>query len=339
MADQGIVPAAPATPAAPPPAAPAEASDVGSVRDWGEEAELVKLAYAETEGTVEEQTTEAKPEVAKPEEKKPEEEQTQTKLSKGFAKLAAEQDRFERRKVEENSKLQNVIAEIEKRETKVKPLEEAMQKAGNSPLEALQLLGYSYKDLVDYVMADGKIPPEKFAERLSQQQKLEVDAVRAELAELRNSREQERQAWEAQQEMGRNEHAVKSLLAEGSAGRQKYPTFAEKWAEDPKNAEMLMVDVNNALTTHFSQTGEKLDAERAVAYLEGILARMQVRPRNPGQPGAVPQTANAGAARQQAPTPFTPRDLSVTSMPSDEELSKMSQEELDALSLRMYNGG
>lgn len=351
MADMGFLAVTPINQGAPPPtAAPVEDAGVG--KEGVNESELIQQALAELdagEGGGEPKPEQAKAEPAKAEPAK--EEETQAKLSKGFAKLRAEEERFDRRKAEETSKVQAMVADVEARMAKVKPLEEAMAKAAQSPLEALQLLGYSYKDLVDYVMADGKIPPEKFAERLSQQSKSEIDQVRAELEQLKNSRAQEQQAYEAQQEMARNEHAVKSLFVEGGQGLQKYPLFADKWAEGPENMQLLMVDVNNALAMHFNQTcvrdekgrivrpGEKLDAERAVAYLEGILARMQVRPRNPGQPGAVAQPANAGAARQHAPQPLTPRDLSVTSMPSDDELMKMSQEELDALANRIYSGG
>jgi hypothetical protein len=362
MADSGassylavtpIIQGPPATP--PAPSSPGDSKDIGAMGDDADigregvnEKDLIQQALAELDGQTEEQPkVDEKPKV----EEKPKEEESQTKLSKGFAKLAAKEERHERRVAEDTAKAQQREADFAAREAKLKPLEEAQARAANSPLEALQLLGYSYKDLVDYVMADGKIPPEKFVERFTQQQKSEFDQVRAELEAIKNERQQAQQAWEAQQEMSRNEHSVKTLFVDGGAGLSKYPLFADKWGEGPENQQMLMVDVNNALTMHFNQTcvrdekgriirpGEKLDAERAVAYLEGILARMQVRPRNPGQPGAVAQPANAGAARQHAPQPLTPRDLSVTSMPSDDELMKMSQEELDALADRIYSGG
>lgn len=332
-------------------APPPSYDDAGVGKEPTFEKDLIKEALAELDGEVPKtETTEQVKTKAEPD-KKPEE-QTQKKLSDGFAKLAAREERHDRRVAEDTAKAREREAAYEAREARLKPMEEAYEKAKSSPLEALQTIGWSYKELVDYVMADGKIPPEKFAERLSQQQKTELDAMKAELESIKQSRNQERDAYESQQEMARNEHSVRTLFADGGQGIQRYPTFAHHFRRDPGIAQRLMVDVNNALTQHFNETcvrdekgriikpGEKLDAERAVAYLEGILGTWQVPGQgNPGQPGAVPQTAKADAARQSEPKPLTPRDLSVTSMPSDDELSKMSQEELDALSLRIYKGG
>jgi hypothetical protein len=350
MSDQGILAVAPVNQGAgPPPALPADSSDVGSPR--GSEDALLQEAMGVLEGGEEGAAADEGP---KPQEKpKPAEEQTQTKLSAAYAKLAAREERHDRRVAEQTAKFQSERASFEAELAELAPLKEAKAKAASSPLEALQLLGWGYKDLVDYVMADGKIPPEKFAERLSQQQKAEIDAVKAELEGIKKNRQTELEAYEAQQEVSRIEHQTKQLFAgDDSPGAEHCPLFYSKFSESPENAAQLMVDVQSVLTTHYNQTcvrdpqtgriikpGEKLDVGRAVVYLEGILAKMQIRPRNPGQPGAVTQTANAGAARQQAPKPLTPRDLSVTSMPSEAELAAMSQEETEALALRIMNGG
>lgn len=346
MIDQGAPAQTPAA-APPPPAPPAESSDVGG--DRGAESDLLKEAMAALKG--EEAPPAAENEKPKVEEK-PKEELTQKKLSDGFAKLAAKEDRFERRSAEQTAKLQAERAAFEAERAQVAPLREAMEKAKTSPLEALSLLGWTYQHLVDYVMKDGQIPQEKFAERLTNEHKSAYEKLQAEIAELRSGREQERQAYEAQQETSRQEHAVRELFkGDDAPGATKYPNFYAKFSEDPGNAAGLMVDVQNLLTAHYNQTcvrddkgrivrpGEKVDPERAVMHIESILAKMQIRPRNPGQPGAVSQTANAGAARQQAPKPLTPRDYSVTSMPSDEEILAMTDEEREALAKRIVSGG
>jgi hypothetical protein len=343
--------ATPVNQGGPPPAAtPVDSAGVGGV-GGGEEA-LLAEALATLQGDEGEQALEQPPQQAKKPEGKPEE-LTQKKLSDGFAKLSAKEERFERRAAEHTQKFNAERAAFEAERAELAPLKEAKIRAQSSPLEALQLLGWDYKSLVDYVMADGQIPPEKFAQRLSDQHKAELEAVKAEMEGFKKSREQEREAYEAQQEVSRIEHQTRSLFTGGdeSPGAQHCPLFYAKFSESPENASQLLVDVQQVLSTHFNQTctrdaqgriirpGEKLDAGRAVVYLEGILAKMQVRPRNPGQPGAASQTANAGAARQQAPKPLTPRDLSVTSMPSDEEIAAMSDEETEALALRIMNGG
>lgn len=349
MSDQGILATTPTAPAAPPPATPAEFSDVGSVGE--SEGDLIKQALAELDGEQPAAELEKKPEAAP--DKKPEttEEQTQKKLSAGYAKLAAREERHDRRVAEDTAKAQERDTAMVARESKVKPLEEALARAATSPLEALQIIGYTYKELVDYVMRDGQIPPEKFAERLNNESKAKYEELQAKVVAMEEASRSAQQNWEAQQEMAKNEHSVRGLFADGSAGLEKYPIFAHHFRNSPDSAQRLMVDVNSALAQHFNQTcvrddkgrivrpGEKLDAERAVMHIEKILRGMQVSQGNPGQPGAASQTANAGAERQQAPKPLTPRDSSVTSTPTDDELSKMSQEELDALSLRIYSGG
>jgi hypothetical protein len=356
MSDQGILAVTPVNQGAgAPPPAPVESSDVGSPR--ASEDALLAEAMATLEGgegggeqPLEQQQ---KPAPAKPE---TEEQKTQARLSKGFAKLADLEERFERRTAKQTQEFQAERAAFEAERAELAPLKEAKARAASSPLEALSMLGWDYKSLVDYVMADGKIPPEKFAERLTNEHKTQYEKLQAQIEEMRQNGEREREAYEAQQETLRHEHAVRALFKDDSApGAQRYPLFHDKFNESPETAQALMVDVQNVLTQHFNQTcvrenpndprsriikpGEKLDAERAVVYLEGILAKMQVRARNPGQHGAVSQTANAGAARPQAPKPLTPRDLSSSSMPTDAEIAQMSDEETEALAMRLLNGG
>lgn len=330
--------------AAPPP----QASDVGSVRT--DEGSLIKQALAELDGAVPQEQVHEPDQVKQPEPKKPEE-LTQKKLSDGFAKLAAKEDRHERRVAAETAKLQAERAAFEAERAEVAPLKEARERAKSSPLEALQLLGWNYKELVDYVMADGKIPPEKFAQRLDDDYKKKFADQEARINEINERYAKAQEQYEAQQDMNRVEHQTRELFKDGGGGLEKFPTFAYHFRRSPENAQKLLVDVQNLRTRHFNETcqrdpktgqiirpGEIVDALPAVAYIERILADIQISTGNPGQPGAALKTANADAARQ-APKPLTPRDSSVTSMPSDEELSKMSQEELDALSLRVLNGG
>lgn len=329
----------------PPPPAAADASDIGGV--GSDEGALIREALSELDGGAE-----ATPEVQqqtqqpKPAEKKPEEELTQRKLSNGFAKLAAQERRLEVDR--EQFKAERASFEAERAE--IAPLKEAMQKAKTSPLEALQAIGWSYKQLVDYVMADGQIPQEKLVERLTNEHKSNYERVQSELEQIKQQRQQEQERYEAQQDMSRIEHQTRSLFNDGAEGLTKFPTFAYHFKKSPETAQKLLQDVQNLRARHFNETcvrdqktgqiirpGEIVDALPAVAYIERILADMQMSAGNPGQPGAVPQTANAGAERQ--PKPLTPRDSSVTSMPSDEELAKMTDEEIHALSLRVLNGG
>ncbi len=350
--DQGIAAVTPVNQGAPPPvAAPVESVDVGSVGE--NESDLIKEALKTLdEGGGEQTDAPEAPKTPETPEAKTEEEKTQAKLSKGFAKLAAEQDRHDRRVEKDRAALQAEREAFAAERAENEAFKAARAKAKTSPLEALQELGWTYREVVDYVLADGKIPPEKLAERLSNESKSEIARVQAELEAIKAQRQEEQVRYEERQDLSRIEQQTRGLFRDGGDGLAKFPHFAHHFNASPEKAEKLLTDIQNLRKRHFNETctrdpktgqiikpGEIVDALPAVAYIERIFAEMQISPKNPGQPGAVPQTANAGAARQPAPKPLTARDLSVTSMPSDEELQQMSQEELEALSLRIYNGG
>ncbi len=355
--DAGILSVTPAaTPAAPPPPAPAGGDgDSASVEVGGNSSEdaLLDQALATLRGegdeapeTAEgEAPAEGAPAAAEPAEKPAE--VTQAKLSKGFAKLRAQEERFERRAAEMEAAHAQREATYAERDTKYAGYEQALQEARQSPLRALKLLGWEYDQLAKYVLNDGQLPPEQMAKHLQEHQQSEFQRLQGEIESLKQERAKEGEARAAREFEGRVEGDVHALFKGDSPDGAKYPHFAHHFRNG--QGEKLMVDVKSVLAKHFNQTcvrdekgriikpGEIVASERAVMYIENILKGMQVGPLptgNPGQSGAV-KSANTGAAK---PRPLVARDASEMSVPSDQEIESMSDEERFNLALQVTSG-
>jgi hypothetical protein len=120
---------------------------------------------------------------------------SQDKLERAFASLTKQEKRL-KNKVKALGQEREVfvgererVAALQKEiETERATLAARRDKAKSKPLEALTELGWSYEDLVKYVMQDGKIPPEKLVADMKaeqarelQEQKKELDALKTDI--------------------------------------------------------------------------------------------------------------------------------------------------------------
>ncbi len=353
MSDQGILSVQPSIAAgAPPPAAapPPPAVEPGEFDSGGDEDALLAQAL-QTLDSGEEQGDEIPDTEPQPKPKEPaKEEQTQAKLSKGFAKLAEQEDRLDRRYKAWQSEQAQATTELQAARAEVATYKAAMEQAKQSPLSALKALGWEYDQLAQYVLKDGQLPPAMMAKHLEEHQKSEYSKLEAQVQEMRRQAERANLERQGREYEGRVESEVQGLFADGSEAATQYPNFAHHF-KNGRGVD-LMIDVKRVLAQHFNETcvrdpktgriikpGEVVASERAVRYVESILAKMQVGQlpaagRNPGQPGAA-QAANAGAAK---PRPLVPRDYSEAGIPSEQELEAMTDEQREALAMQMFRG-
>lgn len=354
MSDQGILGVQPTvTPAAPPPAPPAPPQRVEG-EAINEEA-LVEQALAALRGEGDapgeeldqgEQPMEAGEGEAKPEPKaqpKPEEELTQKKLSAGFAKLREQEDRLDRRYKSWQAEQATKEAELAAREARFAPLEQAQARAASSPLEALKLLGWEFEQLAKYVMEDGKVPQDVLFRSFQEEQRKQGETLQQEIARLKQEKEAEKTQALVRETEGRMAANVGELLGGETT---KYPHVAKLYKQSP---ERVMVDVKNLVAQHWNETcvrdaqgrivkpGEAVAPERALVYIERILSSLVGEAGgNPAQRGAV-QSAQAGAEKP-SPKPLVPRDYSDAGMPSDQEIEAMTDEQREALAVRIVSG-
>jgi hypothetical protein len=118
---------------------------------------------------------------------------SQDKLERAFAALTKQEKRLKAKVATLGQERDTFKAERDQVLALRKDVEEARTKdserrerAKTKPLEALTELGWSYEDLIKYVMQDGKIPPEKLIKDMEAEQSRKFEAVRAELEEAKN---------------------------------------------------------------------------------------------------------------------------------------------------------
>lgn len=333
----GTPPQAPNGAATPPPAA--ESSGDG-------EAELLAKSQAILNGDEEtpaesNEETPASPEKKEaPKEEKKEPEPDQAELSAGFARLRAEQKRFEKRKQdghaeylarEEKLKAESAAFEKSKQEW-----EEKVKGASSSPLKALKALGWEYTDLMKYV-ADGNIPMEKIREdfqiQLSEHQKkllAEHEASKKEIEQLRQERERER--------LQRDASAFEErLFAEADELIKAEPEKFRNLARVPReHRNKALID---QMLQHYTEHKVPLALSDAMLYQErGASTYASWFAREAASPGGSVQSENPGAAKPETePRPISQRDASVRGV-QKKNLDDLTDEEREELSLRILAG-
>lgn len=102
-----------------------------------------------------------------------------------LAKLA----RQRKEQMEASKKLSAVDAEKAQLQARLKELEERVTKKPQSPIEALEAAGFSYKDATDFVLNNSNLTPEQ-----------QIKAVREEIESMRRSQEEERTRLKEEQD-------------------------------------------------------------------------------------------------------------------------------------------
>lgn len=337
----GAAPAAPlgvATPGAEPAAAGGEPA-----ADLGEDA-LLEKALGELNGE-EPPAAQAEPEKPKPA-PAPKKDAApdgwdEAQASRAFAKLSAEQKRFDARKQEQSQKY---LADVASFEAKQKAFEQesaewrtAVSKAKDSPLQALKALGWTYDQLVQYVAKEGVIPSEKLRsdlklelDEVSKSSRAELEAVKKELAEAKAERERQAAMEKARTYETSVYEGVDAALA---AEPEKFRHLARIPAERRNTA------ILNYMVAHYEKTGEALAISDAMLYGEqeakeyaSWYASEAAR-----QEGAV-QSANPGAAKPETEArPISQRDQSVRGVQKDPD--EMTDEEREQEALRILASG
>lgn len=360
----GVVSSAPAPAAAPPPAAPAAAPAPQSKADAmpGEpkrvegqafDADAVRkkaLALATGKETDDEgdegaktPATESKP---KPAEAKPKEEGeedlppppadlTQKKLSEGFAKL----ERQRRRDQKEFQEKQAAFAAKEAEVTRLKAEYEAKSKAHqdytNDPLKLLGEHGWDVNRVVEFIMSDGQVPPEVLAKKASAETQKRLDDQQKELDRIKSERETQEVLAKSSEWERRTYAGIENKLGKAEAPLD-HGLQHVAFIDEAKGRTAIREDVLWVQGQHFLKTGQTLDPETALVHLEQAYFEMfpNLLKRNPAQQGAgTPATTGAEKPRQ-----ITSSDTSDVSVPTDEELDRMTPDERRARALKIARG-
>lgn len=345
------------------PMAPSPVVESGSGGSSGDDASLMAQARAVLEGAelppedgAEKPAAEAKPEP----EKKVEEPKkdgkpdgwTEEEASKSWARLKDQDGRLKARAAEHTENVRKFDADktafAQEREAFGKERsawQERVAKAKQSPLVALQELGWSVAQLTKYIADNGAVPPEKLAADL----KLEYEGGLKELREKQAKLEEE---LKAKEEAGRTAEQ-KRLAAEYEVrARQEVDAYLQHYGDShfpnlkvvPRQiAQQKALDIQEA---HFMRNRAAIEAGQenplaiadAMAYAERELATIYGwKAGSAGQAG----TGNAGkpGAAKPETSPLSPADLSsraVTPPPAEDD--DIDEEKLRAKALKVLSG-
>lgn len=353
--------APPAAPAAPPsPQAKRDAQPAAPQRVEGKELDVEGLRKAaiavamgkapppvdgETPETPAAPAAEAKPTPPKPKEpgKEGEEEElppppadlTQKKLSEGFAKL----ERQRRRDQKEFNERTAALAAREAEVTQLRAEAEAKAKAAaehtNDPLRLLESHGWDVDRFVKFVMSDGQVPPEVLAQKATEATKKQLEEQQKKLDAIERQRQQHEDALLSSEWERRSYAGVEAKLGKiGEPLEHGLPHVAaiDEWS----GRGTVFSDVLTVQAQHFQRTGQTLDPATALVHVEQAYAARfpNLLKRNPAQQGAgTPATTGAEKPRQ-----ITSSDVSDVSVPTDEELDKMTPDERRARAVRIAKG-
>jgi hypothetical protein len=285
--------------------------------------------------------TETTEKPAKTEDKKKPEDLTQDKLSRGFAKLKDQEERLARRYETWQGEVKAKEAELAKFKEERAAFETKREVYYKNPEQLLADHGWDVDKFVQYVMSDGKVPPDVLARQLQDQHKADLEKTRKEIEELKSVRQREEDAQLASEYDRQVATRVESIIGKDDAflpeAAESYPMFLRVIEEFGRDE--VLEDVKRALIKHHQDTGQVVDPLRAVMYLDR--AYRQRFPKmasklggNPAQNGAG-ASANSGAEK---PRQLTTSDRSDIGTPSEEELDQMTPEERRARATRIFQG-
>ncbi len=277
---------APAAPAATPPvptggpeAAPFdEAAARGAAMKLLEGAEPAPAEVLETE-----------PEKSAPVVEKPEP-QSEDELTKEWIRFRNQEKRFKDRAREHTAEREAFGKERESFAKEQAALQATRERAKKEPLAALQELGWSFEDLVNYVGKSGQIPQEKLINDLKLQQNEELQKIRDEIEQSKKAQAEQEKAATVSKFEGLVEHEVRTTL-------EQYPHLKAIADGEGFNDEVLPGVFKflhqNALS------GKYLPPSAAMQYYEQRLSMMAARlpGRSPPAPGGTVETVQPEAVK------------------------------------------
>ncbi len=271
-----------------------------------------------TGGTGDEDEETTKPETPKPKESEPKEEPedeeskkaraelldkdgklSQDKLERAFAALTKQEKRLKKREGDFREQRKVLESERGQLEEKLKGFERehtefsaVREKAKTKPLEALKALGWSYEDLVKYVVADGKVPVEKLVKDMEESHKSELEKNRAELENVKQDIERSRTIASGTD----YERKLRANVAELHPAYR----YVSKYPVNEVQDEVLRIQVAHYEHNQKVRPSEHLtiDSKEILDMLENRQAEIVKRlGLEPGQAGAVTQKPETGKSK------------------------------------------
>lgn len=260
---------------------------------------------------------------------------TQKKLSEGFAKLERQRRRDQKEFAAKTTELATRETALKTREAAIASHEAAMKAAAQDPLSYLKAGGWEFEELVNFVIQDGKVPPEVLAKRASEQHKAEIEKTKQEVEALKKQKQYEQDVLLSNEWERRTAAGIDAKLGPANEPiAHEFPTIS--FIEEQRGRGTVLADVLTTQAQHFQRTGQTLDPATALVHVERAYARMfpKLQARNPAQQGA----GTPAATGAEKPRQITSSDKSDVSVPSDEELGNMTPEERLAVAVRVAKG-
>lgn len=267
-----------------------------------------------------------KPEAAKPkEEKKPSETEepeedpedkklresltekdgklSQDKLERAFASLTKQEKRLKKRVGDFRTEQKSFELQQEQHQIAVREVEAEREqgrarreRAKTNPLEALNEIGWTFEQLTKYVMADGKIPPEKLIADMESSVKERLDKLSKEKDDLQQNIEKQRVIAAGTEYERKLRANVNELL----------PSYDFLQTYDPVEVQDLVLQIQ---VMHYEENAKNpkgqqktIDSKEILDMLENRQAETAARhARRPsvksGQAGAETQKPEAGKSK------------------------------------------
>lgn len=277
--------------------------------DEGDDGDEVAVARRKAREILFSETGEPEPEKPKQAEKKPEEKpKDETDLSRGFAKLHAQEKRLDAKRAEFTQQQEAFKRQSEEFQAKAKDIELAY----SDPVQFLAKAGWSKDQIIKWIQSDGKVEPEILIKQLSDKHQQEMEA-------LRKEREREREELEGTRRQRELERVDSELSAEV---RTLYSSDAELSLlnqlaqKSPKQAKLIDSRVKQIISEVWKKSQQAVDPRDALLYLQQELTELQLGPgqapvvtsTNPAAVEPRPITNSATSQRTVRPTQYDESD-------------------------------
>ncbi len=200
-----------------------------------------------------------------------------------FAALTGKKRRMAQREGEHDQ----AVAKFEKVQA---GFDELVDKAHKNPVEALEVLGWSVEDFIQYTES-GQVPVERLQGALEKKMQDELKGMKEELATARHQTNVER--WS--QDVSRGIQAVPQHA-------DQFPHLAKKLEQGKIDPTYVHQRVMKAQANYLKQNGEKLELPRALGYIEKELEQSFQMWRD-----EIPDPSQAGSVKSEA-APEVPKE-------------------------------
>lgn len=250
--------------------------------------------------------------------------------------------RAELRAAQERAEIQRERAELQRIRDEVaqfQRLAEQIKAAKSSPTKLLELAEQDPKAFLESLATEHE--PQAIAQRVKTEVQTEVEALKAQIAELRAAREAEQAAIQRQQAEAQIQKAQQTFIDHVAERADAYPNLVEEFTPEEIAREALAVAQKHG-QDYFARFGVYPDDEVIAEHLESqAKARAEQRAAwrsRIGKPALTPSkgdssgdTRSRPAVKADSPRTLTSRAASVKATPPRE----WSQEEADAEALRI----